>query len=90
MVTWEELTNVRGTQLSIAWCLCGDFNAVKNDNEKKDISTKSNQKKEIRGFNSFRERNFLVELPVVGKKYTWYKADGSAKSRLDRVLVSDE
>ena len=26
----------------------------------------------------------------MGKKYTWYKANGTAKSRLDRVLVSDE
>jgi len=31
-----------------------------------------------------------MDLPIVGKKFTWYKADGSAKSRLDRVLVSEE
>jgi len=31
-----------------------------------------------------------VELPIVGKKFTWYKSDGSAKSRLDRFLVSLE
>jgi len=48
------------------------------------------QKGEIKGFNDFIERNMLMELPVVGKKYTWFKANGTAKSRLDRVLVFDE
>ncbi|XP_068504284.1 uncharacterized protein [Phaseolus vulgaris] len=31
-----------------------------------------------------------VRIWDLGKKFTWYKADGSAKSRLDRVLVSEE
>ena len=26
----------------------------------------------------------------MGKKYTWFKANGTAKSRIDRVLVSEE
>jgi len=32
----------------------------------------------------------MEDLPFVGKKFTWYRADGSAKSRLDRILVSEE
>jgi len=32
----------------------------------------------------------VVEFPVVGKKYTWYKSNASAKSRIDRVLVFDD
>jgi len=31
-----------------------------------------------------------MDLPIVGKKYTWFKANGSAKRKLDRVLVSNE
>ena len=31
-----------------------------------------------------------MKLPVVGKKYTWFKANGSTNTRLDRVLVSEE
>jgi len=31
-----------------------------------------------------------LDLPIVGKKYTWFKSNGSAKSRLDRILVSEE
>jgi len=30
-----------------------------------------------------------VQLPLMGKKFTWFKANDSTKSRFDRVLVSD-
>ena len=26
-------------------------------------------------------------VPCVGRKFTWYKSNGTAKSRLDRILV---
>jgi len=35
------------------------------------------------------ERCQLHDIPAVGRKYTWYKPNGIARSRLDRVLVSD-
>jgi len=47
-------------------------------------------KNKIKNFNLFIENNLLLELPSVGRKYTWYRANGSAKSILDRVLVSEE
>nr|KYP72270.1 Transposon TX1 uncharacterized [Cajanus cajan] len=31
----------------------------------------------------------LVDLPLVGRKYTWYKINGKCMSRLDRFLVSN-
>nr|KYP50184.1 hypothetical protein KK1_028074 [Cajanus cajan] len=31
----------------------------------------------------------LIDLPLVGKRFTWFKSDGSMMSRLDRVLVSE-
>jgi len=31
-----------------------------------------------------------MDIPMVGRKFTWYKPNGSAKSRIDRVLVSKE
>ncbi|GKV27286.1 hypothetical protein SLEP1_g36471 [Rubroshorea leprosula] len=30
----------------------------------------------------------LEDLPMMGRKFTWFKSDGSAMSRLDRFLVS--
>jgi len=87
---WEALTNLKSSHQCMAWCLCGDFNAVRRDDERKGIRWNSSKKKEIIGFNRFIETNPLVELPRVGKQCTWYKSDGTAKSRLDRILVSEE
>jgi len=74
----------------MAWCLCGDFNAVKNVNERKGVSERVALSNEIIGFNGFIDKNILLDLPIIGKKFTWFKSNGSAKSRLDRVLVNDE
>jgi len=74
----------------MAWCCCGDFNAVKSVEERKGVRGSTSQKKEISDFNNFSDKNLLVDLPIVGKKYTWYKVNGSAKSRFDNALVFEE
>ena len=45
---------------------------------------------ELNGFNSFIESNLLIELPIVGKNFTWFKHDGSTKGRIDIVFVSED
>ncbi|KAL8463817.1 hypothetical protein ACS0TY_033675 [Phlomoides rotata] len=37
-------------------------------------------------FNNFIEGYDLVEIPLVGRKFTWYRPDGMCKSKLDRLL----
>jgi len=89
-ILWEELTVLKQACQGNMWCLCGDFNAVRNRCERKGIRDRAVQSREIEGFNNFIDLNALLDLPVVGKIFTWFKANGSAKSRLDRVLVSEE
>ena len=43
--------------------------------------------REMREFNDFIDKSKLVEIPMVDRKFTWYKPNGSIKSRIDRVLV---
>ena len=90
VVMWEALSNIRRVNQNEVWCCCGDFNIVRSIRERKCVRGFSSQKREIREYNEFIDKNVLVELPIVGKKFTWYKSDGSAKSRLDRFLVSLE
>lgn len=40
-------------------------------------------------FDNFILGNNLVDLNLSGRFYTWYRHDGSCKSRLDRMLVND-
>ena len=58
--------------------------------ERKGIRGHSSQKKEMEGFNNFIETNGWVDISCVGKKFTWFKANGTTNSRLDRFLVSEE
>lgn len=69
------------------WCITGDFNAIRNRGEKKG---KHFDETAMREFNNFIFEAGLEDLPMVGRRYTWYKADGTAMSRLDRFLVSPE
>ena len=49
-----------------------------------------NYNREMRDFNEFIEKAELMDILMVGQKFTWYKPNGTAKSRIDRVLVSKE
>jgi hypothetical protein len=44
----------------------------------------------LTAFNCFIEDNFLIDLPLCGRKFTWYREDGGSMSRLDRFLLSAE
>ena len=42
-------------------------------------------------FSDFIESNYLVDLPLEGASFTWFKDSGiSSMSRIDRALVSLE
>jgi len=87
---WGELTRIKMASQVQNWCFCGDFNAVRSQSERKGVRARENQSSEIVDFNCFIDANLLIELPFVGKKFTWFNSKGSTKSRLDRVLVSEE
>ncbi|GKV25593.1 hypothetical protein SLEP1_g35004 [Rubroshorea leprosula] len=85
-VLWEELgkliTSKRGN-----WILGGDFNAAKSIGDRAGCSGIT---REMREFDSFIHVTGLVDLPLVGRKYTWHSANGQHRSRIDRFLVSEE
>ncbi|XP_068474608.1 uncharacterized protein [Phaseolus vulgaris] len=87
---WGNLSAIKGASLDPIWCFCGDFNAIRKRGERKGTSVRDNHTSEMGSFNNFIESNMLIELPIVGKKYTWFSSNGKAMSRLDRVLVSEE
>ncbi|GLT87908.1 hypothetical protein SLE2022_059610 [Rubroshorea leprosula] len=39
-------------------------------------------------FNSFIHDAGLINLPLIGRKYTWYSSNGRHMSRIDRFLIS--
>jgi hypothetical protein len=40
-------------------------------------------------FHNFVEELELVDLPLLGWRFTWYHASGKAMSRIDRIFILD-
>ncbi|KAL8477512.1 hypothetical protein ACS0TY_029705 [Phlomoides rotata] len=40
-------------------------------------------------FDDFIRDSGLIDLPLHGRTFTWYKPDGSCKSRIDRFLINN-
>jgi len=87
---WKEINSFRLNQLSKAWCILGDFNSIIRKKERKSLISMSDYSREIKGFNDFIEKSELVDIPLVGRKFTWHKPNEMVKSRIDKVLVSKE
>ncbi|XP_058783955.1 uncharacterized protein LOC131658705 [Vicia villosa] len=72
---------------NVEWCLGGDFNEVTGSAERLGVGVFFNR----RGMEDFREfigRMEVEDIPCVGGKFSWFKDNGKAMSRLDRFLVS--
>jgi len=70
-------------------CLCGDFNTFRGMEERKSRGV-AIRSLDCNPFNSFIDSNVLVDLPLQGRSFTWYKGDGTSMSRIDRFLLSEE
>lgn len=86
---WEDLKMSRKGFEKGLWCLIGDFNAVSRINERKGLSGQP-ARLEIEEFKNFIVDMDLIDPPLLGRKFTWYKNDGTAMSRLDRILLSED
>nr|KYP56893.1 hypothetical protein KK1_003144 [Cajanus cajan] len=85
---WRCLVEVMRSRGGDLWCVGGDFNAVRVEGERRGVSSYWRED-DMKCFDEFITEAELVDLPLVGRKYTWYKTDGKCMSRLDRFLVSN-
>lgn len=76
------------TDPTLSWCFVRDFNAVRSRSESKGVGIFSSHS-ERREFDEFIDSNNLIDLPLLRRKYTWYKKDANAMSRIDRFLLSE-
>ncbi|GKU89448.1 hypothetical protein SLEP1_g3583 [Rubroshorea leprosula] len=83
---WEELYNLIISKKG-CWCLSGDYNSVRRVEERAGCHGVSREMKE---FDEFILRSELIDLPLVGRKFTWYNSNGKQMSRIDRFLVSED
>jgi hypothetical protein len=68
--------------------VCGDFNVVQGVEERRIVGSLSR----VLGadlFNRFIYTDVLVDLPLLGRRFTWYRGDGHSMSHLDRFVLSE-
>jgi len=87
-VLWDALITLLQLHDEAVWCILGDFNAVRSIEERRG-RTYATDYVAYAPFNQFIDGNFLIDLPLCGRSFTWYRGDGIAMSRLDRFLLSD-
>lgn len=85
---WSKLEEMMAHDPTLNWCFAGDFNAVCNRSERKGRGIHASQS-ERRFFYEFIDNNNLIDLPLLRRKFSCYKPDGSAMSRKDRFLLSE-
>ncbi|KAH1209142.1 hypothetical protein GmHk_15G043746 [Glycine max] len=88
MRLWEELLRQKGSYNDNIWCMVGDFNVVRSLEERRGIvGQRVGCSRETEEFNTFLDTMELGDIPMIGRKFTWYKAGGLARSILDRMVV---
>ncbi|GKU86036.1 hypothetical protein SLEP1_g619 [Rubroshorea leprosula] len=65
----------------------GDFNFTKPQKEIKGCKGVQN---EMVGFEEFLSVLSLIDLPMIGRRFTWCQPNGNAMSRLDRFLLLED
>ncbi|XP_071712516.1 uncharacterized protein [Rutidosis leptorrhynchoides] len=83
---WECLDNLM-TYPNVDWVLGGDFNEVRYQSER--LNTEFNERW-AKYFNTFIENNRLVDIPLLGKRFTRISDNGKKFSKIDRFLVTDQ
>ncbi|PNY13834.1 cysteine-rich receptor-like protein kinase [Trifolium pratense] len=87
--SFDHVLIIHGARLvnsDVSRCVCGDFNSIRSEEERKG---RGGRVVNFSPFNSFIEDAALSDLPLCGRRFTWYRGDGVSMSRLDRFLLSE-
>jgi len=65
-----------------------DFNSIRFLGQRRGQCCNVDYSRKVWSFNKFFKEIELVDILLVGRKFIWYKQNGTVKSRIDRVLIS--
>ena len=89
-ILWESIKQLKGAMVGGLWCLLGDFNSIRDHDERFGNSQRLSTDSSMKEFNDWIDDLEVLEPPWMGRKFTWYRPNGESRSRLDRFLVSPE
>ncbi|RZB52284.1 Phosphatidylinositol/phosphatidylcholine transfer protein SFH9, partial [Glycine soja] len=87
---WEEILQLKTASQATMWCVLGDFNSIRHQDERVSSAQSVSVDPRISEFNAWISDMNLEDVRSVGRRFTWCRPNGSAMSRLDRFLISDD
>jgi hypothetical protein len=85
---WREVLMTRRGFGGISWCVVGDFNSVMDPSDRRGVGVASSGGRDMEEFRDFVRQLEMVDLPILGRQFTWFHSNGITMSRLDRILIS--
>ena len=89
-VLWDSVLQLKNLNPGGLWCILGDFNSIRTPIERLGVCQRGTEDSSSREFNERIEELEVDEAPWVGRKFTWFRPNGTARSKLDRFLISPE
>jgi exonuclease III len=89
---WNDIIMSRRGFGGCCWCIVGDFNSVRDQNERRGVgqAVSAVYSQELPLFNDSLKELDLVDMPLIGRRFTWFHPNGVTMSRLDQVLLSHD
>jgi len=84
----EQIRQIKHANIGDLCCIIGDFNCIRRPSERIRTCQRMQDEGIMKEFNEWIADLGVEEVSSVGRRFTWYRPNGTAKSRLDRVLVS--
>ncbi|KAJ9567980.1 hypothetical protein OSB04_003946 [Centaurea solstitialis] len=84
---WCKISAELQSEPDAAWVVCGDFNEVRCEEERKGSIF---DPRGARHFNNFITTSSLLDVKLGGRKFTWMNSSCTKLSKLDRFLVNSE
>ena len=87
---WEQVRHIRSANLGGLWCILGYFNNIRRAFERVGVCQRVQDENIMREFIEWIAELEVEDVSCVGRKFTWYRPNGTAKSRLDKILIFAE
>lgn len=89
-VLWDRVKQLKNVNPGGLWCILGDFNNIRTHAERLGACQKGLVDGSIMEFNEWIVELEVEEAPWMGRKFSWFRPNGAARSKLDSFLVSPE
>ena len=86
----DEIKQLRAANNRGLCCILGDFNCIRRQSERVGVCQRIRNGGNMKEFNDWIADLDVEDVPSVSRKFTWYRPNGTSKSKIDRVLVSTD